>query len=128
MGLFGHRKVVRKLPAGRTVCPRTAPLEHSSCETLRNGVGQELDYEGNVMLRFLECPITSWKIEGEKVEAVTDFIFLGSKITVDNDCTHEIERYLLLGWKAIANLDSILKSRDITFIKGPYRSKLWFFQ
>ena len=73
-------------------------------------------------------PITSWKIEGEKVEAVTDFIFLGSKITVDNDCTHEIERCLLLGWKALANLDSILKSRDITFIKGPYRSKLWFFQ
>ena len=68
------------------MCPRTAPLEHSSCETLRNGVGQELDYEGNVMLRFLECPITSWKIEGEKVEAVTDFIFLGSKITVDSDC------------------------------------------
>ena len=96
--------------------------------TLRDGVGQELDYEGNVMLRFLECPITSWKIEGEKVDAVTDFIFLGYKITVDNDCTHEIERCLLLGWKALANLDSILKSRDITFIKGPYRSKLWFFQ
>ena len=73
-------------------------------------------------------PKTSWQIEGEKVEAVTDFIFLGSKITVDNDCTHEIERCLLLGWKALANLDSILKSRDITFIKGPYRSKLWFFQ
>ena len=97
-------------------------------ETLRDGVGQELDYEGNVMLRFLECPITSWKIEGEKVETVTDFIFLGSKITVDNDCTHEIKRCLLLGRKAIANLDSILKSRDISFIKGLYRSKLWFFQ
>ena len=73
-------------------------------------------------------PITSWQIEGKNVEAMTDFIFLGSKITVDNDCTHEIERCLLLGWKALANLDSILKSRDITFIKGPYRSKLWFFQ
>ena len=59
MGLFTHRKVVRKLLAGRNVCPGTASLEHSSCETLRDGVGQELDYEGNVILRFLECPITS---------------------------------------------------------------------
>ena len=56
----------------------------------------------------------SWQIEGEKVEAATDFIFLGSKITVDGDRSHEIKRYLLLGRKAIINLDSILKSRDIT--------------
>ena len=59
-------------------------------------------------------PITSWKIEGGKVEAVTDFIFLGSKITVDDDCSHEIKRHLLLGRKAMTNLDSILKSRAIT--------------
>ena len=59
-------------------------------------------------------PITSWQIEGEKVETVTDFIFLGSNITVDDDCSHEIKRCLLLGRKAITNLDSILKSRDIT--------------
>ena len=59
-------------------------------------------------------PITSWQIEREKVEAVTDFIFLGSKITADGDCNHEIKRCLLLGRKAVANLDSILKSRDIT--------------
>ena len=59
-------------------------------------------------------PITSWKLEGEKVEAVTDFIFLGSKITADGDYNHEIKRHLLLGRKAIANLDRILKSRDIT--------------
>ena len=59
-------------------------------------------------------PITSWPIEGEKVEAVTDFIFLGSKITVGGDCSHEIKRRLLLGRKAMANLDSILKSRNIT--------------
>ena len=72
--------------------------------------------------------ISSWQLERRKVETVTDFIFLGSKITVDNDCTHEIKRCLLLGRKAIANLESILKSRDITFIKGPYRSKLWLFQ
>ena len=59
-------------------------------------------------------PITSWQIEGGKVEAVTDFIFLGSKITTDGDCSHEIKRCLLLERKAMTNLDSILKSRDIT--------------
>ena len=58
-------------------------------------------------------PITSWQKEGEKVEAVTDFIFLGSQITVDSDCSHEIKRSLLLGRKAMTNLDCILKSRDI---------------
>ena len=58
--------------------------------------------------------ITSWLIEGEKVEAVTDFLFLGSKITVDGDCTHEIRRWLLLGRKATTNLDSVLKTKDIT--------------
>ena len=59
-------------------------------------------------------PITSWKIDGETMETVTDFIFLGSKITADGDCNREIKRCLLLGRKVIANLDSILKSRDIT--------------
>ena len=59
-------------------------------------------------------PITSWEIDGETVETVTDFIFLGSKITADGDCSHEIKRCLLLGRKAMTNLDSILKSRDIT--------------
>ena len=58
--------------------------------------------------------ITSWQIDVEKVETVTDFIFLGFKITADGDCNREIKRYLLLGRKAIINLDSILKSRDIT--------------
>ena len=60
-------------------------------------------------------PITSWQIDGEKVETVTDFIFLGSKITADGDCSQEIKRHLLLGRKAMPNLDSILKSRDITY-------------
>ena len=60
-------------------------------------------------------PITSWEIEGEKMEAVTDFLFLGSRITVDGDCRHEIKRCLLLGRKAMTILDSILKSRDISF-------------
>ena len=65
-------------------------------------------------------PITSWQIEGEKVEAVTDFIFLGFNITMDNDCCHEIKRCLLLGWKAMTNLDSILKQRHHFADKGPY--------
>ena len=59
-------------------------------------------------------PIISWQIDGEKVETVTDFNFLGSKITVNGDCSHEIKRHLLLGRKAMTNLDSILKSRDMT--------------
>ena len=59
-------------------------------------------------------PITSWEIDGETVETVTDFTFLGSKITADGDCSHEIKRHLLLERKAMINLDSILKSRDIT--------------
>ena len=63
-------------------------------------------------------PIASWQIDGETMETVTDFIFLGSKITADHDCSHEIQRCLLLGRKAMTNLDSILKSRGITN-KGP---------
>ena len=59
-------------------------------------------------------PITSWQIDEETMETVTDFIFLNSKITADDDCSHEIKRHLLLGRKAMANLDSILKTRDIT--------------
>ena len=59
-------------------------------------------------------PITSWEIDGEAVETVSDFIFLGSKITADGDCSHEIKRFLFLGRKVMTKLDSILKSRDIT--------------
>ena len=61
-------------------------------------------------------PITLWQIDGETMETVTDFLFLGSKITTDGDCSHEIKRCLLLGKKAMTNLDSILKSRDITLL------------
>ena len=61
-------------------------------------------------------PITSWQIDGETVERVTDFIFGGSQITADGDCSHEIKRHLLLGRKAMTNLDSILKTRDITLL------------
>ena len=64
-------------------------------------------------------PITSWEIDGETVETVSDFIFLGSKITADGDCSHEIKRRLLLGKKVLTNLDSILKSRDYFANKGP---------
>ena len=60
------------------------------------------------------CPITSWEIDGETVDTVSDFIFSGSKITADGDCSHEIQRHLLLGKKVMTNLDSIFKSRDIT--------------
>ena len=63
---------------------------------------------------MVSCPITSWQIDGETVETVADFIFLGSKITADGDCSHEIKRCLLLGRKVMTNLHSILKSRDIT--------------
>ena len=61
-------------------------------------------------------PITSWQIDGEKMETVTDFLFLGSKITADGDCSHKIKRCLLLGRKTMTNLDSILKSRDIALL------------
>ena len=64
-------------------------------------------------------PITSWQIDGEIVETLADFIFLGSKITADGDCSHEIKRRLLLGWKVMTNLDSILKSKDVTLSTGP---------
>ena len=62
------------------------------------------------------CPITSWQINGETVETVADFIFLGSKITADGDCSHKIKRLLLLGRKVMINLDSILKSKNITLL------------
>ena len=61
---------------------------------------------------MVSCPVTSWQIDGEKVEAVTNFLFLGSRITADGDCSHK--RFLLLGRKAMTNPDSILKSRDVT--------------
>ena len=73
-------------------------------------------------------PITSWQIDKKIMERVTDFIFWGSKITVDGDCSHEIKRRLLLGRKVMTNLDSILKSRDIILPTKVHLVKLWFFQ
>ena len=72
-------------------------------------------------------PINSWQIEGEKVETVTDFIFSGSKITADGDCSHEIERHLLLGRKTVTKLDNILKSRDITLLTKVHLVKAMVF-
>ena len=73
-------------------------------------------------------PITPWHIDGETGETVADFIFLGSKVTVDSDCSHEIERRLLLGRKSMTNLNSILNSRDITLPTKVVLSSLWFFE
>ena len=73
-------------------------------------------------------PITSWEIDGETVETVADFIFGGSKITADGDCSHEIKRPLLLGSKVMTNLNSILKSRDIALPTKVHLVRLWFFQ
>ena len=75
-------------------------------------VGLKLDIQKTKIMA--SSPITSWQIDGETVETVADFIFLGSKITADSDCSHEIKRHLLLGRKVMTNLDCILKSRDIT--------------
>ena len=81
---------------------------------------KEKSEKAGLKLSFLKMkvmaysPITSWQIDGETMETVTDLIFLGSKITADGDCSHEIKRHLLLGRKAMTNLDSMLKSRDIT--------------
>ena len=72
--------------------------------------------------------ITSWEIDGETVEIMADFIFLGSKITADGDCSHEIKRYLLLGRKAMTNLDSVLKSRDITLLTKVHLVEAMVFQ
>ena len=76
--------------------------------------GLKLNIEKNKIM--LSGPITSWQIDGETMETVTDFIFMGSQITADSDCSHEIKRCLLLGRKAMTNLDTILKSRDITLL------------
>ena len=81
----------------------------------QNTTTHSLDLNDQLVNKETEySPITSWQTDGETMETVTDFIFLGSKITADGDCNHEIKRCLLLGRKAMTNLDSILKSRDIT--------------
>ena len=88
--------------------------------------GLNLNIQKTKIMAF--SPITSWQIDGEKMETVTDFIFLGSNITADGgDCSHEIKRHLLLGRKAMRNLDSILKSRDITLLTKVHVVKVMSF-
>jgi len=87
--------------------------------------GLKLNIRKNKIMAF--GPITSWQIDGETMETVTDFIFLDSKITADGDCSHEIKRCVCLGRKALTNLDSILKSRDITLLTKVHRVKAVFF-
>ena len=101
----------------------TTPVEESKEElkSLLTKVKEESEKAGlklNIQKTKImaSSPITSWQIDGETMETVMDFIFLGSKITVDNDCSHEIKRRLLLGRKAMTNLDSVLKSRDMTLM------------
>ena len=89
-------------------------------------VGLKLNIQKTEIM--ISVPITAWRIDGETVEIVSYFIFQGSKITADGDCSHEIKRHLLLGRKAMPNLDSILKSRDITLPTKVHQSRLWFFQ
>ena len=88
-------------------------------------VGLKLNIEKTKIMA--SGPITSWQIDGEIMETVADFIFLGSKITADGDCSHEIKRCLLLGRKVMTNLDSILKSRDITLPKKVHLVKAMVF-
>ena len=76
---------------------------------------------------MISGPITSWQIDEEKVKTVTDFLFLGSQITVDSGCSHEIKRHLLLGRKTMANLDSLLKSRDISWSTNIHLVKAMLF-
>ena len=92
----------------------------------REKVGLRLNIQKTKIMA--SSPITSWQIGGETVETVAYFIFLGSKIIADGDCSHEIQRCLLLGRKVMTNLDNILKSRDITLPSLVGKSRLWFFQ
>ena len=89
-------------------------------------VGLKLNIQKTMIMA--SSPITSWKIDEETVETVSNFILGGSKITADGDCSHEIKGCLLLGRKVMTNLDSILKSRDITLPTRSVYSRLWFFQ
>ena len=88
-------------------------------------VGLKLNFQKTKIMA--SCPITSWQIDGVTVETGADFIFLGSKITADGDCSHEIKRRLLLGSKVMTNLDSILKSRDVTLPTKVYLVKAVIF-
>ena len=89
-------------------------------------VGLQLNVQKTKIMS--SCPITSWQVDGETVETVAEFIFLGSRISADGDCSNEIKRHLLLGRKVMTNLDSIFKSRGITLPTKIRLVKAWFFQ
>ena len=111
MGIPDHLTCrLRNLYAGQKATVRTG---HGTTDWFQIGkVGLKLNIQKTKIMA--SGPITSWEIDGATVETVSDFIFLGSKIIADGDCSHEMERCLLLGRKVMTNLDSILKSRDIT--------------
>ena len=92
-------------------------------ESERAGLSQNIKKKKSKIMA--SSPITVWQIEGEKVEVVTDFLFLGFKISVDSDCSHEIRRQLLLGRKVMTKLDRVLKSRHITLQQRFIESRLW---
>ena len=110
------------------MCPDDTTLMAESEEELKSllmqvkkeseKAGLKLDLQKTMIMA--SSPITSWQIDGETMETVRDFILLGSKITADGDFSHEIKRHLLLGRKAMTNLDSILKTRDITLLKRSF--------
>ena len=91
----------------------------------REKIGLKLNIQKTKIMA--SSPITSWQIDGETVETVADFIFLGSKITADGDCSHEVKRCVLLGRKVMSKLDSILKTRDITLSRKVHLVKAMFF-
>ena len=128
-GWINHRKPIKRKPSCREkyqqlqICTDTTLMVESKEElkSLMTRVKEESeksDLKLNIQKTKIMAsgPITLWQIDGAKMETVTDFIFLGSKITVDGDCRHEIKRCFLLGRKAMTNLDSVLKNRDITLL------------
>ena len=114
---IGRRNITNLRYADDTTLMAESEEEHKSLLKRVKEESEKVGLKLNIQKTKIMAsgPITSWEIDGETVETVSDFIFLGSKITADGDCSHEIKRRLLLGRKVMTNLDSILKSRDITF-------------
>ena len=113
-----------------TLSPKAGKGQNPSLKVIRQveeseKVGLKLNIQKTKIMA--SGPITSWEIDGETVETVADFIFLGSKITADGDCSHEIKRRLLLGRKVMTNIDSIFKSRDITLLTKVHLGKAMVF-
>ena len=138
--MLGWRKhkLESRLPGGninnlRYADDTTLMAENEELKSLLMTLKEESEKVGlNLNIKktkiMASCPITSWEIDGETVETGSEFIFLGSKITADGDCSHEIKRCLLLGRKAEINLDSVLKSRDVTLPTKVLRLKAMVFQ